>query len=277
MPLTANKSSVRCSEYLEQPKLACMAKSGAIRSLEPVARRRWQKRLGAVFLVAGLTLFSVIAFNEFVEPYFATQRQNEVAASIREEFAQLDRDSGVAVAKAELEVGESFAVLYAPRLGSDYRRPIAQGTSVEKVLNTVGIGHYLHSAMPHELGNFALAAHRTTHGGAFNNIDRFVVGDSIFVETRWGWYRYEVVESAVVEPNDFWVVGSNPLTKNAENAESSDSDEADATGEPARLLTLTTCTPRYTSEKRLVVWAKLVDERPRELGAPAEIRELTIR
>ncbi|NUW05291.1 class E sortase, partial [Streptomyces sp. CAI 127] len=37
---------------------------------------------------------------------------------------------------------------------------------------------------------------------------------------------------------------------------------------PGRYLTLTTCTPEFTSTYRLIVWGKMVDERPRSEGKP---------
>jgi sortase A len=207
-------------------------------------------------VVGGLAIFSVAGYSEFVQPYFSAQEQQRAAAGILDEFEESAESSIPDSPNDRLEIGELFAVMYAPRLAEDFRRPIGEGTNVEKVLNTVGIGHYLHSAMPHEPGNFALAAHRTTFGGAFNHIDRFVAGDKIYIETRWGWYTYEMVESKVVDPKAFWVVGENPLKAGG------------------RWLTLTTCTPRYTTEDRLIVWAKLVAETSRAQGAPAEIAEL---
>ncbi|MGW4700153.1 class E sortase, partial [Streptomyces sp. NPDC004285] len=37
---------------------------------------------------------------------------------------------------------------------------------------------------------------------------------------------------------------------------------------PGRYITLTTCTPEFTSTYRMIVWGKLVDERPRSKGKP---------
>lgn len=225
----------------------------------------WLGRASKSLIGVGLILMLSAAYTEFVEPYFSTQGHQQAAASIHEDFAKNAQTKPSEVSRTELDDAQTFGVLYAPRLGADYRRPIAHGTLVESVLNPIGVGHYKHSAMPHEVGNFALAAHRTTHGGAFNNIDQFVVGDKLFVETRWGWYGYEVVGSAVVEPKDFWVVGSNPLER---------AGLSSLSGE--RLLTLTTCTPRYTAEKRLVVWAKQVSQTSRLQGAPSEIADLIL-
>jgi sortase A len=225
----------------------------------------WLGRASKSLIGVGLILILTAAYTEFVEPYFSAQGQQQAAASIQADFAKNAQTNPTEVLGSELADAQTFGVLYAPRLGADYRRPIAHSTSVDRVLNPIGVGHYKHSAMPHESGNFALAAHRTTHGGAFNNIDQFVVGDKLFVETRWGWYGYEVVGSAVVEPKDFWVVGENPLER---------AGLASLPGE--RLLTLTTCTPRYTAEKRLVVWAKQVSATPRAQGAPSEIADLIL-
>jgi sortase A len=242
-----------------------MTTPGQKKSAQPQKARRFQSISGLILIAVGLSICAVAAYSEFVEPYFSAQVQQQAAASIHAEFAKDAQTNPTEVLRAELADAQTFGVLYAPRLGADYRRPIAHSTSVDRVLNPIGVGHYKHSAMPHEAGNFALAAHRTTYGGAFNNIDQFVVGDKLFVETRWGWYGYEVVGSAVVEPKDFWVVGENPLER---------AGLASLSGE--RLLTLTTCTPRYTAEKRLVVWAKQVSATPRAQGAPSEIADLIL-
>ena len=46
--------------------------------------------------------------------------------------------------------------------------------------------------------------------------------------------------------------------------------------EPGRYITLTTCTPEFTSTYRLIVWGKMVEERPRSKGKPdALVRWLT--
>lgn len=227
--------------------------------------RKFQKMGGLAMLLAGAGLAGFVAYGELIEPVFSSQQQQQHARNLQEKFDTTWQTNPTEVESVELDQAEVFGVLYAPRLGADYRRAIAQGTSVESVLNAIGVGHYKHSAMPHESGNFALAAHRTTHGASFNNIDAFVAGDSLYVETRWGWYGYEVIGSAVVEPKDFWVVGSNPLER---------AGLGNFSGE--RLLTLTTCTPRYTAEKRLVVWAKQVSQTSRLQGAPSEIADLIL-
>lgn len=143
------------------------------------------------------------------------------------------------------QVGEVFAKLRAPRLGDTYVRNIAQGTSIDKVLNTVGIGHYVSSQMPSEVGNFALAGHRAGNGGPFRNIDKFVAGDQVFIETAEGVYTYQYLDQAIVAPDAIGVIAKEPVGLK--------------TNAGGKYLTLTTCTPIYVNTDRLVVWFELVD------------------
>ncbi len=210
-------------------------------------RRQLAARIvGVALLCLGIALLVPPIFSEGIETQIQSGQQQQQAE-------QLSRLLETKQLKASAK-SQAFAVIYVPRLGAGFRRPIAEGTGVQEVLNTVGIGHYTGTAMPNEVGNFALASHRTTHGGAFNHIDTLVAGDSIYVEFAGGWTTYKVVASKVVTPHEIWVIGSNPLKQSAD-----------------KWITLTTCTPRYTSEKRLAVWAKQVDFKTRNDGPPAEL------
>ena len=101
-----------------------------------------------------------------------------------------------------------------------------------------GVGHFPKSVVPGQLGNAALAGHRTSHKAPFGDLDELEPGDVIKIETILGGaYSYVVTGSEVVDPSDYHVV--------------TDSDPTKAT------LTLITCTPKYTSKQRLVVHADL--------------------
>ncbi|GAB7108664.1 hypothetical protein JCM4814A_69780 [Streptomyces phaeofaciens JCM 4814] len=148
----------------------------------------------------------------------------------------------------------TYAVLTVPRLG--LRVPVAEGTSKQKVLNKGYVGHYPHTQQPGRTGNFALAGHRNTHGEPFRYLNRLRKGDTITVETRSMRYTYTV--DAVLprtSPRDVGVIRPVPrsLTRPSYGYDA-----------PGRYLTLTTCTPEYTSRYRLVVWGKLTAARPRE-------------
>lgn len=62
------------------------------------------------------------------------------------------------------DINSAFGIMYIPRFGEDYYRTIAEGVSLEPVLNRMGLGRYPNAAMPGEVGNFAMAGHRVTYG-----------------------------------------------------------------------------------------------------------------
>ena len=87
-----------------------------------------------------------------------------------------------------------------------------------------GPGHYPDTPLPGQLGNAAIAGHRTTYGQPFFDVDKLVVGDEIVVTTLNGRYTYRVTGQEIVSPSDYQVV---------------------ATIDPSRAtLTLTSCHPR---------------------------------
>jgi sortase A len=133
---------------------------------------------------------------------------------------------------ALLSQGDAAAVIDIPKIGLD--EVVVEGVGVEELKK--GVGHYPDTKMPGEKGNAALAGHRTTYGHPFNRIDELAPGDEITVTTRAGTFKYGVMEKKVVTPETVSVLD----------------DTADDR------LTLTTCHPMYSAEKRLIVVAKLM-------------------
>ncbi len=157
--------------------------------------------------------------------------------------------------------GEAFATLIVPRFGATYERVIAEGIDPETVLNnsSTGVGHYPQSAALGAIGNFAVAAHRTTFGAPFAEIEKLRIGDRIYVETQDGWYVYSYRNSSYVWPADVNVLNPVPAT----NMEAGQ-----------RLLTMTSCHPELSSAERIIAYAVFDYFAPRELGVPAEIQHL---
>ncbi|MFD0074559.1 class E sortase [Streptomyces sp. NPDC127166] len=145
----------------------------------------------------------------------------------------------------------AFAVLRIPRLGLTV--PVAEGVSKRSVLDKGYVGHYPGTGGAGAVGNFALAGHRNTHGEPFRYINRLARGDEISVRTRARTYVYRVdLVLASTSPRDVGVIRDVPrsLVKPSYGY-----------AEPGAYLTLTTCTPEFSSAYRLVVWAKLVSTR----------------
>ncbi|MFJ9829456.1 class E sortase [Streptomyces sp. NPDC101160] len=144
-----------------------------------------------------------------------------------------------------------FAVLRIPRLSLTV--PIAPGVGKRSVLDHGYVGHYPGTGAPGRTGNFALAGHRNTHGEPFRHLDRLRPGDTVSVRTRDGTYEYRVDRILPeTSPRDTGVIAPVPRSLYR---------PAYGYDQAGVYLTLTTCTPEFTSRYRLVVWAKLLPPR----------------
>ena len=151
----------------------------------------------------------------------------------------------------------TFATLLVPRWGSDYDRPVSEGVDRAGVLDRLGIGHYPGTAMPGDVGNFAISGHRTTYGKPFNRIAELQVGDALVVRTADLWFVYRVASTEIVLPSKVAVIAAVP----------------DKPGEAPteRMITLTTCNPMFSARERFVVHGVLDYWIPASAGFPAEI------
>jgi len=165
------------------------------------------------------------------------------------------RDAPPAIAEPAHAV--TFATLLVPRWGADYERPVSQGVDRVDVLDPLGIGHYPGTAMPGDVGNFAISGHRTTYGKPFNRIAELADGDPIVVRTADTWYVYRVTGTEIVKPADIAVIAPVPGQP--------------GTAPTERLITLTTCNPMYSARERFVVHGALDYWIPTTAGFPPEI------
>jgi sortase A len=153
--------------------------------------------------------------------------------------------------------GEGFAILYVPRLGEKYAKPILEGVALRDLAK--GIGHYPKSVMPGEVGNFAVAGHRATHGEPFANLPKVKPGDPVIVETADTWYVYQVDREKITTPTDVGVVLPVPEKPGARATK--------------RLITLTTCHPRWASYQRYIVFGHLEKTIAKSTGqVPPELK-----
>jgi len=128
--------------------------------------------------------------------------------------------------------GDAVAIIEIPKI--NVNKAVVQGVGTEDLKK--GPGHYPSTPMPGEKGNAAIAGHRTTYGHPFYDLDALKPGDDIFISTRVGKFQYKVDHSMNVSPSDVAVLDPTP----------------------DNLLTLTTCTPRFSAAQRLVVVSKLI-------------------
>ncbi len=89
-----------------------------------------------------------------------------------------------------------------PKLGLD--APLLEGIRLSTLDN--GPGHWPGTAMPGQVGNVVVAAHRTSHGAPFRNIDQLVAGDTVIFTTDVGRIEYTVTGTQIVDPDALWIV-----------------------------------------------------------------------
>jgi sortase A len=230
--------------------------------------------LGELLITAGIILLLFVAWQLWWTNVESDARQSEVIKEFAKDLG--NQDLGSPPAPAPQETGapapaEDFGppvvgaapghagtigIMYIPRFGPSYTRPIVQGTTSD-VLDTLGLGHYATTAMPGAVGNFAVAGHRQTHGAVLDNIHTLVPGDKIYVQTKDGYYVYVFRNNQIVMPSRTDVLEPVPTLPGVTPTES--------------YLTMTSCNPRFGAEERIIAYALLDSWRPASAGPPAEI------
>ena len=210
--------------------------------------------VGRVILVAGVLVLLFIPYLLWGTGLITAQAQ----ADLRQQFAQAERAQHapaalhpptpaagppvVAPTIAAPAPGGAVGILSIPKISVSM--VVVEGTDADQLRS--GPGHYPGTPLPGEAGNVAIAGHRTTYLHPFYDLDALVPGDAINVLTVQGLFVYHVTSSQAVDPSDVAVVASTPTP----------------------MLTLTTCTPRYSATQRLVVQAALVADVLTKTTAP---------
>jgi sortase A len=215
------------------------------------------RAIGEVFITTGVLMLLFVTYQLWWTNVRAHAQAGREASNLQHDWESGKRAPGV------FEPGQGFAILHIPKL--DVVAPIAEGVSNKKVLDKGMVGHYgegdLKTAMPDaKTGNFGLAAHRNTHGEPFRYINKLTPGDPVVVETQDTYFVYKVTSTLPVTPPSNTSV-LNPIPRGS------------GFTKPGRYITLTTCTPEFTSKYRLIVWGKMVEERPRSKGKPDALIE----
>ena len=199
------------------------------------------RSLGELCITAGLILLLFVAYELWGTGRYTAGQQNKLAAQLTKDW-----DSG-RVTTERVRLGHGLALIRIPRLGQNYRYVVIEGVSVSDLRK--GPGHYPGTALPGQVGNFVISGHRTTYRAPFNKIDKLRHGDKILVDTRTTQYVYQVTAQRIVRPSAVDVVAPVPFHPGRRPNQ--------------RLITLTTCHPKYSAARRLIVFGRLVDERPR--------------
>lgn len=215
---------------------------------------------GELLITAGLVLGLFVVYSLWWTNVLADRAADKQADQVRDTWAHQDEDPGKPVG---FDSKNGIGFLHVPAMHNG-EVLVEKGTSTE-VLNDGVAGYYtdpVKATLPTsgKKGNFTLAAHRDGHGAKFHNIDKVEKGDPIVFETKDKWYVYKVY--AVLSETSKYnvkVLSSVPKESGRKKA--------------GHYITLTTCTPVYTSRYRYVVWGELerVDKVDAERTPPKEL------
>ena len=253
-----------------EPTAAPAQPQGRRRSGSPAATKRRQRKrlsvvgvLGEVLITAGVLVLLFLGWQQWLGDIIvgnqlygqSVQQSQQWIKAAGPEKQQAD-PAAPPVITASLANGKNFGILYVPRFGADYARPIAQGTSLA-VLNQGNLGHYPTTQMPGAVGNFMVASHRKAYGGDLEHINDLRVGDHIFVATADGWYQYSFRNLQYVVPTDVAVLDPVPDQPGLQPGD--------------RMITLQSCNPFFSTAERIMAYGSFDTFYPIAGGPPAEI------
>jgi sortase A len=201
-----------------------------IGALAPVMRFLRERRAARLALSGVSVVLVLAAIGMLAFPLYTNLYQSRLQDRLKRQLSSTEGEQ--AYRGHRVGTGDALTRIRIPAIGVDV--VVVEGTTASAL--KAGAGHYPQTPLPCEPGNVGIAGHRTTYGKPFANLDRLKDGDQIVLETPIGTCTYRVSQAPyVVSPSDTSVVA----------------------GTLAPSLTLTTCHPKGSASKRLVVRAML--------------------
>jgi sortase A len=225
--------------------------------------RTFLRGIGQTFITLGLVLLLLAGYEVWFTDVLNHRTQKDLTTTLQKQWDEGDDPTVGAVPTKpgekvrSIPLGDGFALIYIPDFGTDYVFTVVEGTGVDEL--NKGPGHYADTPLPGAVGNVAIAGHRVGKGSPFLNLDKLEAGAAIVVRTKSYWYTYRVVGEPggsadavsalgfpgreIVDPSDVGVIAPVPDKPGAKPTR--------------RLLTLTTCHPKFTARQRMVIHAEL--------------------
>ncbi|HEY9390980.1 MAG TPA: class E sortase [Mycobacteriales bacterium] len=219
---------------------------------------------GQTLITAGLVILLFVAYELWVTNIFNAHTQNVLQNRLQDEWSQGRDPLATGPSKPgtrirDIPLGDGVALIRIPAFGPDWVFTVVEGTGESELAE--GPGHYTDTALPGAVGDFAVAGHRVGKGSPFLNLDKLNAGDSIVIETKDYWYDYQVLGDKA--SGDATQVDQDGIP-GLEIVRPTDIDVIDPVpGHPGRtpnrrLITLTTCHPRFSAAQRLIIHGEMV-------------------
>ncbi len=229
--------------------------------------RRPLRALSTVLIVSGMLMLTdaglTVAWQEPVSAVYAWLVQDRLGEDLRDlERAQPSTLERRALGSLEGERrrmaflaralkrsagrGDAVGRIRIPEINASY--VVVDGTDQGSLRKGPGI--YDDTPFPGAPGTVGIAGHRTTYLAPFRNIDDLRRGDEVIAEMPYGRFTYEVERTRIVKPSEVSVIDRVSFDR----------------------LVLTACHPLYSAEKRIVVFARLVNAEPRGAALAPTVR-----
>ena len=196
--------------------------------------------IGKAFITSGLLLLGLVVYQLWGTGIETRRTQS----ALRQEFNRIIATTQPATAttvpagtSAFLPVTDALALIEIPSI--NISKIIVEGITPKDLRR--GPGHFPKTPLPGELGNSAIAGHRTSYDAPFGNLNTISLDDSIIITTPQGKFEYIVKEVSIIAPDETSVLKNTPRVAT---------------------LTLVTCHPRFSTSQRLVVRAELSSTSP---------------
>jgi sortase A len=215
--------------------------------------------IGIGLILAGLGLLGYVAWQFWGTNWVSKRHQREITSALQQDWA-----SGHGQKPKFVPKGEASALIRIPRFGKKYVVPVLEGTSQDVLAK--GFGHFQDTAFPGGVGNYALAAHRVTHGEPLRHMPDLRPGDKVIVETVDSTYTYELdtnPNDLVIPFTETWVLDPVP-----DNPDAGEPEPKQVQGQ--ELITLTTCSEIFHTDNRMVAFGHLVKVQNKAPVKPAE-------
>jgi sortase A len=234
---------------------------------EPRRPRDWRyfvSAMGKVLIATGVLLFGFVAYQLWGTGLETARAQRALANEFEELLAAIDTAPTTTTPEAapsptvpDATAPSEQPTATAPPVSTPTApvvqpiAPVSEGDPIARIeipgigVNDIvvagvgvrdlqkGPGHFPDTPLPGQLGNAAIAGHRTTYGQPFRNVDKLRAGDEIVVTTLAGRFVYRVTGTQIVSPSDYQVVA----TTRPDVAE----------------ITLVSCHPVWSAAQRIIV------------------------
>jgi sortase A len=205
------------------------------RSSGPGAKRpgRVLRFVGQTCLILAFILAAYIVWLLWGTGIYTARQQDTLRQQLETRIAAAERNPRVG--EPTSLPGRAYAILQVPSIDVDV--VVVEGTDVVDL--KAGPGHYALTDDPWDQeGRVGIAGHRTTYGAPFWDLSEVRRGDDIRLVTELGTFGYEVTRVREVLPTAGQVLRP--------------------TRQPS--LVLTTCAPRFSAARRLIVTASRVGD-----------------